>query len=159
MNELVGGFWPGEGGRLAPGIAMRMDWRSWVRREGLVRREVVEGERGGGGLAQVMIDGGEFNGAKAYKDSKVCNMLTMREAHRRFADRGVTFASLYPGCIAETGLFREHYPIFRTLFPPFQKYITKVPTRPRTAASSHAPALTLFACPLCSSERQCFPHA
>lgn len=76
-----------------------------------------------------MIDGSEFNGAKAYKDSKVCNMLTMREAHRRFADRGVTFASLYPGCIAETGLFREHYSIFRTLFPPFQKYITKVPTR------------------------------
>ncbi|KAK1565644.1 hypothetical protein Q3G72_031622 [Acer saccharum] len=31
-----------------------------------------------------MIDGGEFDGAKAYKDSKVCNMLTMQEFHRRF---------------------------------------------------------------------------
>jgi protochlorophyllide reductase len=29
------------------------------------------------------------------------------------------------GCIAETGLFREHYGLFRALFPPFQKYITK----------------------------------
>ena len=29
------------------------------------------------------------------------------------------------GCIAETGLFRSHYKLFRTLFPPFQKYITK----------------------------------
>lgn len=30
------------------------------------------------GSSSVMIDGEEFDGAKAYKDSKVCNMLTMR---------------------------------------------------------------------------------
>ncbi|KAJ9182871.1 hypothetical protein P3X46_006817 [Hevea brasiliensis] len=73
-----------------------------------------------------MIDGGEFDGAKAYKDSKVCNMLTMQEFHRRFHEEtGIAFASLYPGCIATTGLFREHIPLFRLLFPPFQKYITK----------------------------------
>ncbi|KAK6142577.1 hypothetical protein DH2020_022925 [Rehmannia glutinosa] len=73
-----------------------------------------------------MIDGGEFDGAKAYKDSKVCNMLTMQELHRRYhGETGISFASLYPGCIAETGLFREHIPLFRLLFPPFQKYITK----------------------------------
>ncbi len=29
-----------------------------------------------------MIDNGEFDGAKAYKDSKVCNMLTMRQLHQ-----------------------------------------------------------------------------
>lgn len=93
-------------------------------------------------------------------------MLTMRQMHQRFHDStGVTFASLYPGCIAEvravalreravqhgralllaaftaslslarhssppslysqTGLFRNHVGLFRTLFPPFQKYITK----------------------------------
>ncbi|OIV92419.1 hypothetical protein TanjilG_23019 [Lupinus angustifolius] len=76
--------------------------------------------------SSVMIDGGEFDGAKAYKDSKVCNMLTMQEFHRRYHEEtGITFASLYPGCIATTGLFREHIPLFRTLFPPFQKYITK----------------------------------
>lgn len=73
-----------------------------------------------------MIDGGDFDGAKAYKDSKVCNMLTMQEFHRRYHEEtGITFASLYPGCIATTGLFREHIPLFKTLFPPFQKYITK----------------------------------
>ncbi|KAF3335327.1 protochlorophyllide reductase-like protein [Carex littledalei] len=73
-----------------------------------------------------MIDGGSFDGAKAYKDSKICNMLTMQEFHRRFHEEtGITFASLYPGCIATTGLFREHIPLFRALFPPFQKYITK----------------------------------
>ncbi|WOL07388.1 protochlorophyllide reductase [Canna indica] len=78
------------------------------------------------GLGSTMIDGGEFDGAKAYKDSKVCNMLTMQEFHRRFHEEtGITFASLYPGCIATTGLFREHIPLFRLLFPPFQKYITK----------------------------------
>ncbi|GAB4846380.1 hypothetical protein Ancab_025386 [Ancistrocladus abbreviatus] len=73
-----------------------------------------------------MIDGGDFDGAKAYKDSKVCNMLTMQEFHRLYHEEtGITFASLYPGCIATTGLFREHIPLFRLLFPPFQKYITK----------------------------------
>ncbi|XP_078176539.1 protochlorophyllide reductase-like [Carex rostrata] len=73
-----------------------------------------------------MIDGGSFDGAKAYKDSKICNMLTMQEFHRRFHEETeITFASLYPGCIATTGLFREHIPLFRALFPPFQKFITK----------------------------------
>ena len=53
-------------------------------------------------------------------------MLTVRELHRRLHDStGITFSSLYPGCIAETGLFREHFGLFKTLFPPFQKYITK----------------------------------
>ncbi|XVE49891.1 hypothetical protein DITRI_Ditri01bG0118500 [Diplodiscus trichospermus] len=83
--------------------------------------------RGLNGLeSSPMIDGGDFDGAKAYKDSKVCNMLTMQEFHRRYHEEtGITFASLYPGCIATTGLFREHIPLFRLLFPPFQKYITK----------------------------------
>jgi protochlorophyllide reductase len=40
-------------------------------------------------------------------------MLTMREFERRFGGKKVQFASLYPGCIAETGLFREHYDIFK----------------------------------------------
>ena len=53
-------------------------------------------------------------------------MLTVREFHRRLHEStGITFASLYPGCIAETGLFRNHVAVFRKLFPPFQKYITK----------------------------------
>ncbi len=36
----------------------------------------------GGGSESAMIDGGAWDGAKAYKDSKVCNMLTMGEMHR-----------------------------------------------------------------------------
>lgn len=53
-------------------------------------------------------------------------MMTVRQMHERFnKSTGITFASLYPGCIAETGLFREHYTVFKKLFPPFQKYVTK----------------------------------
>jgi len=73
-----------------------------------------------------MIDGGEFNGAKAYKDSKVCDVMMMKELHRRFhKETGIAFTSLYPGCIAETGLFREHYPVFQMGFPAFHKTVTK----------------------------------
>jgi protochlorophyllide reductase len=72
-----------------------------------------------------MIDGKKFEPVKAYKDSKVCNVLTMRELHRRYHDStGITFSSLYPGCVATTPLFRNHYPLFQKLFPLFQKYIT-----------------------------------
>ncbi|MFM7190885.1 MAG: protochlorophyllide oxidoreductase, partial [Microcystaceae cyanobacterium] len=38
---------------------------------------------------------------------------------------GIIFSSLYPGCVADTPLFRNHYPLFRTIFPWFQKNITK----------------------------------
>ena len=44
-----------------------------------------------------MIDGKNFNGAKAYKDSKICNMMTVLELHRRYhKSTGVTFSSMYP---------------------------------------------------------------
>jgi protochlorophyllide reductase len=72
-----------------------------------------------------MIDGKKFEPVKAYKDSKVCNVLTMRELHRRYHNvTGVVFSSLYPGCVADTPLFRNHYPLFQKLFPLFQKNIT-----------------------------------
>jgi len=72
-----------------------------------------------------MIDGKKFEPVKAYKDSKVCNVLTMRELHRRYHEStGITFSSLYPGCVADTPLFRNHYPLFQKIFPWFQKNIT-----------------------------------
>lgn len=72
-----------------------------------------------------MIDGKQFEPVKAYKDSKVCNVLTMRELHRRYHDStGIAFTSLYPGCVADTPLFRNHYPLFQKIFPWFQKNIT-----------------------------------
>ncbi|MBZ8181491.1 protochlorophyllide reductase [Oscillatoria salina] len=72
-----------------------------------------------------MINGKKFKSGKAYKDSKLCNVLTMRELHRRYHDStGIVFSSLYPGCVATTALFRNHYSLFQKIFPLFQKYIT-----------------------------------
>ena len=72
-----------------------------------------------------MADGKPFFGAKAYKDSKVCNMMTVSELHRKYhKDTGIVFSSMYPGCIAETALFREKRTWFRKVFPWFMKYVT-----------------------------------
>lgn len=73
-----------------------------------------------------MINGKKFKSGKAYKDSKLCNMLTTRELHKRYHDStGIVFNSFYPGCVADTPLFRNHYGLFRKIFPIFQKNITK----------------------------------
>jgi protochlorophyllide reductase len=73
-----------------------------------------------------MIDGKPFKAGKAYKDSKLCNMMTSRELHRRYHDTtGIVFNTLYPGCVADTPLFRNSYPLFQKIFPWFQKNITK----------------------------------
>ena len=49
----------------------------------------------------------------------------MREMDKRFASDGMIVSALFPGCIAESPLFREKRGWFRTLFPVFQKYVTK----------------------------------
>ncbi len=86
----------------------------------------LEGFEAGFKAPIAMINAKKFKSGKAYKDSKLCNMLTARELHRRFHEAtGITFSSLYPGCVADTPLFRNHYPLFRTIFPWFQKNITK----------------------------------
>ena len=57
--------------------------------------------------SSTMTDGGEFDGAEAYKYSKFCNMLAMKEFHRRFHEQtGITYTSLYPGCICNNRDFR-----------------------------------------------------
>ncbi len=72
-----------------------------------------------------MINGKPFKPGKAYKDSKLCNVLTMKELHRRYHDAtGIVFSSLYPGCVAESPLFRNHFSLFQKIFPWFQKNIT-----------------------------------
>lgn len=72
-----------------------------------------------------MADGKPFFGAKAYKDSKVCNMMTVSQLHERYHEKtGIVFSSMYPGCIAETALFREKRAWFRKGFPWFMKYVT-----------------------------------
>lgn len=52
-------------------------------------------------------------------------MMTVNLLHQRYHEStGITFSSMYPGCIATTNLFREKRSWFRTLFPVFMKYVT-----------------------------------
>ena len=72
-----------------------------------------------------MADGKPFKPGKAYKDSKLCNMITTQELHRRLhSSTGIVFSSLYPGCVADTPLFRNTPRAFQKIFPWFQKNIT-----------------------------------
>jgi protochlorophyllide reductase len=72
-----------------------------------------------------MANGKAFKPGKAYKDSKLCNMITTQELHRRLhASTGIVFSSLYPGCVADSPLFRNTPRIFQKVFPWFQKNIT-----------------------------------
>ncbi len=73
-----------------------------------------------------MIDGKPFKPGKAYKDSKLCCMMMSRELHARYHERtGIVFSTLYPGCVADTPLFRNAPRLFQKVFPWFQKNITK----------------------------------
>lgn len=73
-----------------------------------------------------MIDGREFKPGKAYKDSKLACMMMSREFHTRFHDStGIVFTTLYPGCVADTPLFRHAPRAFQRIFPWFQKNVTK----------------------------------
>jgi NAD(P)-dependent dehydrogenase (short-subunit alcohol dehydrogenase family) len=72
-----------------------------------------------------MADGYGFIGAKAYKDSKLCLMMMANLLHTKYNKlTGISFSSMYPGCIAESPLFREKRPWFRKYFPVFMKFIT-----------------------------------
>merc|ERR1719463_908171 len=80
-----------------------------------------------------------FYGAKAYKDAKALNMMTVLECHKRYHDStGVIFNSMYPGCIAETQLFREKRAWFRNFFFPnlmktIGAYVSEAEAGERTA--------------------------
>jgi protochlorophyllide reductase len=72
-----------------------------------------------------MANGKAFKPGKAYKDSKLCNMITTQELHRRLhGTTGIVFSSLYPGCVADSPLFRNTPRLFQKIFPWFQKKIT-----------------------------------
>jgi protochlorophyllide reductase len=52
-----------------------------------------------------MINAKPFKVGKAYKDSKLCTMMS-RELHtRHHANTNIIFSTLYPGCVADTLLF------------------------------------------------------
>ena len=70
------------------------------------------------GAAFEMLDGSPYDADKAYKDSKLCNVLFARELQRRLRDAGsvVTVNTFGPGLITRTGLFRAQNPLFVKVF-------------------------------------------
>merc|ERR1719258_702347 len=49
------------------------------------------------GKGAEMVNGGKFDGAKAYKDAKALNMMTVAELHRQLHEEsGISFTSMYP---------------------------------------------------------------
>ena len=51
-----------------------------------------------------MAGGYGFYGVKAYKDSKLCLMMTSNVLHAKYHKlSGVSFSRIYPGCIADCG--------------------------------------------------------
>jgi len=85
----------------------------------------LEGFKAGFENPIAMADGFGFIGAKAYKDSKLCLMILANTLHAKYHKiTGIDFSSIYPGCIAESPLFREKRDWFRKYFPIFMKYIT-----------------------------------
>jgi len=66
-----------------------------------------------------MVDGSPvYDADKAYKDSKLCNVLFTRELARRLTAAGstVTANAFGPGLITRTGFFRNQNPLFVGVF-------------------------------------------
>ena len=70
------------------------------------------------GINFEMVSGEPYDADKAYKDSKLCNMLFSYELERRLQASGskVTVNAFGPGLITRTGLFRHQQPLFVKAF-------------------------------------------
>jgi len=66
----------------------------------------------------LMVDGGAYDSGKAYKDSKLCNVLFTLELARRLKQQGsmVTANCLSPGLIPSKTFFRNQSPGFADAF-------------------------------------------
>ncbi len=63
-----------------------------------------------------MVDGNPYNGDKAYKDSKLCNILFCRELTSRLAQKNIIVNAFSPGLITSSGFFRYQNPVFSSVF-------------------------------------------
>jgi len=102
----------------------------------------LEGLRGGAGF--LMLDGqSAFNAEKAYKDSKLCNVLFARELARRLRLRGTPMPVLAwsPGLVIprdEGGFFRysrRHNPWGQRLFALMARDLLRITASPQQAGS------------------------
>jgi len=101
----------------------------------------LAGLRQGPGAA--MVAGGPFNAEKAYKDSKLCNVLMAREVERRLRDRGrsLPVVAWSPGLVIpreEGGFFRENLrlnPLGQRVFALVARDLLRVTETPERAGS------------------------
>ena len=90
------------------------------------------------GVRFEMVDGEPFNPDKAYKDSKLCNVLFTRELQRRLdaSGTGITASCFNPGLIVSTGLFRDQNPAFTKVFDFAATSLLKVGETPHWGGGS-----------------------
>lgn len=86
-------------------------------------------------VAHVILPAGAFDPDKAYKDSKLCNLLFQRELVRRLAltKSPVTVNAFGPGLITRTGFFRNQPGLFVAPFDFLTNEVFKVATSVRSA--------------------------
>lgn len=85
-------------------------------------------EKGFQFLENAMVDGEAYDGDKAYKDSKLCNVITCFELAKRLKSENskVTANVMNPGLIPTTGLFRAFSPLFVIPFTFLTRTVFKV---------------------------------
>jgi len=72
----------------------------------------LEGLAAGAAQPISMLDGYNFCGAKAYKDSKLCLSMLASTLHRNYNKQtGVSFSSVYPGEVTDSALFAGKPPL------------------------------------------------
>jgi protochlorophyllide reductase len=89
-----------------------------------------------------MVDGQPYNGDKAYKDSKLCNIFFCRELQHRLAasedTKAITVNAFSPGLITSTGLFRYQSPFFSSVFGFLATNVLRVAESPQWGGAALA---------------------
>ena len=101
----------------------------------------LAGLRQGPGAA--MLDGGLFNAEKAYKDSKLCNLLMARQVERQLRQQGQTLPVLAwsPGLVIPRGsggffrYSRSQNPFGQTLFALIARDLLRLTETPQRAGA------------------------
>ncbi|MEB3317136.1 MAG: SDR family NAD(P)-dependent oxidoreductase [Cyanobacteriota bacterium] len=101
----------------------------------------LAGLRQGPGAA--MVAGGPFSAEKAYKDSKLCNVLLAREVERRLRQRGqlLPVVAWSPGLViprGEGGFFRDSrafHPVGQALFAFLARDLLRLTATPEQAGA------------------------
>ncbi len=101
----------------------------------------LSGLRQGAGAA--MLDGGPFNAEKAYKDSKLCNLLMARELDRQLRQQGQTLPVLAwsPGLVIPRGsggffrYSRSQNPFGQALFALIARDLLRLTETPQRAGA------------------------